>query len=116
MLGLDVVGKTTILYKIHIGEVISIIPTIENNVVEEELGMKYAAYTERKKFQSFTIGRYATASACSDELLLLCGGRDANNIGDTWSLNVRVNRPMSLSPQVAATRSHYELLNFRCIF
>ncbi|TKY45212.1 hypothetical protein E2542_SST31499 [Spatholobus suberectus] len=35
----------------------------ENNVVEEELEMKYAAYIERKKFQSFTIGRLASINA-----------------------------------------------------
>ena len=28
MLGLDAAGKTTILYKLHIGEVISTVPTL----------------------------------------------------------------------------------------
>ena len=28
MLGLDAAGKTTILYKLHIGEVLSTVPTI----------------------------------------------------------------------------------------
>ncbi len=30
MLGLDAAGKTTILYKLHIGEVLSTVPTIGN--------------------------------------------------------------------------------------
>ena len=28
MLGLDAAGKTTILYKLHIGEILSTVPTI----------------------------------------------------------------------------------------
>lgn len=32
MLGLDAAGKTTILYKLHIGEVLSTVPTIGFNV------------------------------------------------------------------------------------
>lgn len=31
MLGLDAAGKTTILYKLHIGEVLSTVPTIGNS-------------------------------------------------------------------------------------
>lgn len=34
MLGLDAAGKTTILYKLHIGEVLSTVPTIGFNVRE----------------------------------------------------------------------------------
>eukprot|EP00261_Vitis_vinifera_P040594 XP_019081837.1 PREDICTED: ADP-ribosylation factor isoform X3 [Vitis vinifera] len=33
MLGLDAAGKTTILYKLHIGEVLSTVPTIDLNVL-----------------------------------------------------------------------------------
>ena len=32
MLGLDAAGKTTILYKLHIGEVLTTVPTIGFNV------------------------------------------------------------------------------------
>ena len=31
MLGLDAAGKTTILYKLHIGEVLSTVPTLGKN-------------------------------------------------------------------------------------
>jgi GTPase SAR1 family protein len=31
MLGLDAAGKTTILYKLHIGEVLSTVPTLGNS-------------------------------------------------------------------------------------
>ncbi|KAJ0244567.1 hypothetical protein HA466_0191840 [Hirschfeldia incana] len=36
MLGLDAAGKTTILYKLHIGEVLSTVPTIGFNVEKVE--------------------------------------------------------------------------------
>lgn len=32
MLGLDAAGKTTILYKLHIGEVLSTVPTIGKSI------------------------------------------------------------------------------------
>ena len=32
MLGLDAAGKTTVLYKLHLGEVVTTIPTIGFNV------------------------------------------------------------------------------------
>ena len=35
MLGLDAAGKTTILYKLHIGEVLSTVPTIGEREREE---------------------------------------------------------------------------------
>lgn len=41
MLGLDAAGKTTILYKLHIGEVLSTVPTIgksQKNERERERG------------------------------------------------------------------------------
>ena len=36
MLGLDEAGKTTILYKIKLGEVVSVVPTLGFNVEEVE--------------------------------------------------------------------------------
>ena len=33
MLGLDAAGKTTILYKLHIGEVLSTVPTIGGHFI-----------------------------------------------------------------------------------
>jgi len=40
MLGLDAAGKTTILYKLHIGEVLSTVPTIgeERDAVQQPMG------------------------------------------------------------------------------
>uniref|UniRef100_A0A0E0A459 ADP-ribosylation factor n=1 Tax=Oryza glumipatula TaxID=40148 RepID=A0A0E0A459_9ORYZ len=43
MLGLDAAGKTTILYRLHIGEVLSSIPTIGFNV--EKVEYKNVAFT-----------------------------------------------------------------------
>ncbi|CAG9460630.1 unnamed protein product [Pedinophyceae sp. YPF-701] len=43
MLGLDAAGKTTILYKLHIGEVLSTVPTIGFNV--EKVAYKKAEFT-----------------------------------------------------------------------
>lgn len=37
MLGLDAAGKTTILYKLHIGEVLSTVPTIGKPLFMENL-------------------------------------------------------------------------------
>ena len=38
MLGLDAAGKTTILYKLHIGEILSTVPTIGERADGEEQG------------------------------------------------------------------------------
>jgi len=43
MLGLDAAGKTTILYKLHIGEVLSTVPTIGFNV--EKVQYKNVIFT-----------------------------------------------------------------------
>jgi ADP-ribosylation factor protein 1 len=43
MLGLDAAGKTTILYKLHIGEVLSTVPTIGFNV--EKVQYKNVEFT-----------------------------------------------------------------------
>uniref|UniRef100_A0A453PBW3 ADP-ribosylation factor 1 n=1 Tax=Aegilops tauschii subsp. strangulata TaxID=200361 RepID=A0A453PBW3_AEGTS len=43
MLGLDAAGKTTILYKLHIGEVLSTVPTIGFNV--EKVQYKNVLFT-----------------------------------------------------------------------
>ncbi len=43
MLGLDAAGKTTILYKLHLGEVVTTVPTIGFNV--ESLEYKKARFT-----------------------------------------------------------------------
>ena len=43
MLGLDAAGKTTILYKLHIGEVLSTVPTIGFNV--EKVQYKNVSFT-----------------------------------------------------------------------
>eukprot|EP00798_Chlamydomonas_sp_ICE-L_P015763 gene15763-21886_t len=43
MLGLDAAGKTTILYKLHIGEVLTTVPTIGFNV--EKLQYKNVVFT-----------------------------------------------------------------------
>ncbi|KAI8465072.1 MAG: small Arf-related GTPase [Monoraphidium minutum] len=43
MLGLDAAGKTTILYKLHIGEVLSTVPTIGFNV--EKVQYKNVTFT-----------------------------------------------------------------------
>lgn len=37
MLGLDAAGKTTILYKLHIGEVLSTVPTIGMSIFSRQL-------------------------------------------------------------------------------
>eukprot|EP00889_Picochlorum_renovo_P003465 jgi/Picre1/30495/NNA_005859.t1 len=43
MLGLDAAGKTTILYKLHIGEILSTVPTIGFNV--EKVQYKNVIFT-----------------------------------------------------------------------
>ena len=43
MLGLDAAGKTTILYKLHIGEVLSTVPTLGFNV--EKVQYKNVVFT-----------------------------------------------------------------------
>merc|ERR1712008_269960 len=43
MVGLDAAGKTTILYKLKLGEVVTMIPTIGFNV--ESVGYKDVSYT-----------------------------------------------------------------------
>jgi small GTP-binding protein len=43
MLGLDAAGKTTVLYKLHIGEVLSTVPTIGFNV--EKVQYKNVQFT-----------------------------------------------------------------------
>jgi len=43
MLGLDAAGKTTVLYKLHIGEVLSTVPTIGFNV--EKVQYKKVQFT-----------------------------------------------------------------------
>ncbi|KAH9317178.1 hypothetical protein KI387_018947, partial [Taxus chinensis] len=43
MLGLDAAGKTTILYKLHIGEILSTVPTIGFNV--EKVQYKNVLFT-----------------------------------------------------------------------
>ena len=43
MLGLDAAGKTTILYKLKLGEVLSLVPTIGFNV--ESLEYKKVKFT-----------------------------------------------------------------------
>ncbi|KAJ7189510.1 hypothetical protein O6H91_Y532300 [Diphasiastrum complanatum] len=43
MLGLDAAGKTTILYKLHIGEILSTVPTIGFNV--EKVEYKNVSFT-----------------------------------------------------------------------
>jgi Arf/Sar family protein len=43
MLGLDAAGKTTILYKLHIGEVLTTVPTIGFNV--EKVQYKNVLFT-----------------------------------------------------------------------
>ena len=48
MLGLDAAGKTTILYKLKLGEVVTTIPTIGFNV--EEIKIK------KKKFVMWDVG------------------------------------------------------------
>ena len=35
MLGLDAAGKTTILYKLHIGEILSTVPTIGQSLLQK---------------------------------------------------------------------------------
>ena len=41
MLGLDAAGKTTILYKLHIGEVLSTVPTIGKTITLLLMGIIY---------------------------------------------------------------------------
>ena len=43
MLGLDAAGKTTILYKLHIGEVLSTVPTIGERILRLVHGTSLSA-------------------------------------------------------------------------
>ena len=48
--GLDAAGKTTILYKLHIGEVLSTVPTIGKHCGVLELWSLEACVLDRTKF------------------------------------------------------------------
>ena len=52
MLGLDAAGKTKILYKLHIGEVLSTVPTIGMSQKTKERGRE----GERKGVGEFSVG------------------------------------------------------------
>ena len=43
MLGLDAAGKTTILYKLHIGEILSTVPTIGETITLIAAGNRFIA-------------------------------------------------------------------------
>ncbi|CAI0561258.1 unnamed protein product [Linum tenue] len=53
MLGLDAAGKTTILYKLHIGEVLSTVPTIGFNV--EKVQYKNVVFTVWDLMQIYVV-------------------------------------------------------------
>ena len=45
MVGLDAAGKTTILYKLKLGEIVTTIPTIgENSCVDDHISYTYELY------------------------------------------------------------------------
>ena len=44
MLGLDAAGKTTILYKLHIGEVLSTVPTLGEWIRGDPREMRHRFY------------------------------------------------------------------------
>lgn len=44
MLGLDAAGKTTILYKLHIGEVLSTVPTIGRSDCSSIIFLRFLIY------------------------------------------------------------------------
>lgn len=43
MLGLDAAGKTTILYKLHIGEILSTVPTIGEYITASPISCKHSS-------------------------------------------------------------------------
>jgi ADP-ribosylation factor protein 1 len=44
MVGLDAAGKTTILYKLKLGEIVTTIPTIGNDPLSRLLGLHLAQF------------------------------------------------------------------------
>lgn len=59
MLGLDAAGKTTILYKLHIGEVLSTVPTIGADFMPSML----RPWCQREWYAWLTLWRDAQARA-----------------------------------------------------
>lgn len=60
MLGLDAAGKTTILYKLHIGEVLTTVPTIGFNV--EKVTYRNVTFTVWGEFSGLVAGCVTGAS------------------------------------------------------
>lgn len=97
MLGLDSAGKTTILYKLQLGEVVSTIPTIGFNV--ESLDYKNI------KFQVWDLGGQSSIRCVACQLrhgdfdMLTYGSRHAGRTGDaTMQRRVRLYTLVSTLP------------------
>ena len=70
MLGLDAAGKTTILYKLHIGEVLSTVPTIGFNV--EKVQYKNVQFTVWDVGGQEKVRQRQTQSSVRIEIELMC--------------------------------------------
>lgn len=96
MVGLDAAGKTTILYKLKLGEIVTTIPTIGMCTVAVALVVKdvhahCVSFTCCSCFQGLTLRRWSTRTSAS-----LCGtwvGRTRSALsGDTTFKTHRVSR------------------------
>ncbi|GFQ02189.1 ADP-ribosylation factor [Phtheirospermum japonicum] len=68
MLGLDAAGKTTILYKLHIGEVLSTVPTIEIHAISEKNFPIFSGFLHYQIIPGFRINlRYIETFKCRSE-------------------------------------------------
>ena len=83
MVGLDAAGKTTILYKLKLGEVVTTIPTIGFNV--ETVEYKNISFTVRRRRPRSTVaapgrvdGVEADANAAETDAILRHRGRRAS--------------------------------------
>ncbi|RLN07677.1 ADP-ribosylation factor 1-like 2 [Panicum miliaceum] len=81
MLGLDAAGKTTILYRLHMGEVLSTVPTVGFNV--EKVQYKNVVFTVwdvggQEKFRSL----WKMYLSNSDALIYVVDSLDRERIGD----------------------------------
>ncbi len=101
MLGLDAAGKTTILYKLHIGEVLSTVPTIgkdSNNLALTRVcpvATSLALTPELRCLQVSRCGTLAVRRSCGH-----CGGITSTiqTASFTWSI-VRTQTGYSEQPQ-----------------
>nr|XP_055040069.1 ADP-ribosylation factor 1-like 2 isoform X2 [Misgurnus anguillicaudatus] len=119
MLGLDAAGKTTVLYKLKVGEVVTTIPTIGFNV--ETVEHKNISFTVwdvggQTKIRSLWRHYYSNTELQEDEmrdvaLLVLANKQDlpkamsSHQLADRLGLHVLIDRQWYVQPTCAVLGS-----------